>query len=163
MAEEKQWKQEVSGLTREDLSGLLAAAIKAAKEPTEAEQVKLTQQREQQVKEARSQAELARAQEQARERRWFGCPHAEVFNGRKFNKWVGQVNSDGLVKPVCNICHVEAPPFSAKLLPDEGKQGVNFEQWTDSSKDMLIQLHNKTYPEGCTNARCFVCSKKQPQ
>jgi hypothetical protein len=161
MAEEKQWKQEVSGLTEAGLKAILTEVIKAAKEPTEAEQVKLNADREKTLREIHSQAELAKTQEQVKQRRWDGCPHAESFNGRKFNKWVGQVNSDGLVKPICNICHVEAPPFSAKLLPDEGKQGVNFEQWHDASKSTLIELHKKTYEGGCKKAGCFVCAKVQ--
>jgi hypothetical protein len=148
-------------ISASQLQELLAAAIKAGKEPTALEQAKLDKERARIISDAKSAAELAKTNEVAEERKWQMCPHVAKYNGRIFNEWCGQVCSgDNMVRPVCNICHVEAPMFSATLLPDGGKQGVDFEHWTDFSKDTLAKLHQMTFPNGCDRAKCFVCKKK---
>lgn len=150
-------------ITRADLQSLMAetvaAAVKAAKEPTEAEQARLDKEKAQQLRSMKEMADLAKVQESSKNNRWFGCPHSDVYNGRMFYKWNGQVNSDGWVAPVCNICHVESPHFSASLLPDGGKQGVNFEAWVQPpTRELLGSLHKQSYKSGkCDKPGCFVC------
>lgn len=155
--------EQVLGLTKADLQQVLETVIKAAKEPDEATKQKMQQEAEARLGQFRQAAELAKTEESVKSRRWDGCPHAVNYKGQKYNKWQGQVNSNGLVVPVCNMCHVEAPPFSASLLPDQGKNGVNFEEWTwpDNAKALLVELHQKSFPKGCGKSNCVACKKTE--
>lgn len=157
MSQQAQAPQAPISLTYEQLQELM----RAAREPNEFEREKLERERDQRLGRAKHAAELAKSEEAQKARRWDGCAHYETYNGRKFWKWMGQVNSDGMVYPVCNLCHCEAPPFSASLLPEGGKQGVSFEAWNDPSRQMLIALHQKTFPKGCQKATCPVCHPKK--
>jgi len=148
--------EQMVSMTADQLQKLLEAVVVKMKEPTDAEKAQMEVERQALIRRQKEQAELARAQEQRSLIRRKNCPHHTVYNGKVFWKWGGQVHSDGLVHPVCNICHTEWPPFSAKLLPDEGKQGVGFET-ANPSKDQLTSLHKASFPKGCERARCFVC------
>jgi hypothetical protein len=156
-----QANEQVTGLTKADLQEMMLAVIKAAKEPTDAEKAKAEKEQQTFLSKAKEMADLAKTQEQTKKNRWLGCPHYDTYNGRRFNKWVGQVNSNGMVAPICNICHVEAPPFSATLLPDGGKQGVNFEAWNDASRETLEKLHRASFSGDCKKSGCLVCDQKK--
>lgn len=155
-------EQQSVAMTPAQFQSMLEAVVTKMKEPTEAEKAKMAQEQQRLLKQAKEQADIARAEEQRKANRWYGCPHSQTYNGRLFHKWNGQVNTNGFVTPVCNLCHVEAPPFSAKLLPDEGKQGVNFEQWVKCDKELLSDLHKKSFTDGdCKRTDCIVCHPKR--
>src|SRR5690242_19681583 len=150
---------ELTGFTKADLQELLEGLATKMKEPTKAEQEKINRDNEAIKAQFKQSAQFAEMEERKRARRWEGCPHAVVYNGRKIHKWVGQVNSDNHVVPVCMLCNVEAPKFSASLLPNGGKDGVNFQEpgawnWPDDTRGMFLGLHRQSFPQGCGKPDC---------
>ncbi len=150
----------VMQFTSADLQELLKAVVREMKEPTPAEKAKAAAEHEALRKQFEQAASLAKTEEEMKAKRWDACPHFEVFAGRKRHKWVGQVNSDGYVVPICNMCFVEAPKFSAKLLPEGGREGVRFSEWNDASKVVLLKLHAASFPQGCGKHGCPGCTGK---
>ena len=146
-------------ITHKDLQAMMESLVAKMKEPTEKEKAQAEKERAELLKRELEGRKLTESQIENERRRRESCPHFRTLNGQRKHGWVGQVNSDNLVRPVCKMCNSEWPPFSANLLPDSGRQGVNFEQWNYCDGELLNKLHKQTYPEGCGVGRCFICSK----
>lgn len=148
-------------MTKSELQQLLEGVAKILKEPTEKEKVQMEKERQDMLRKEGEARALHLSNQQKEEARRKNCAHQRTYNGRLFHGWVGQVNSDSFVVPICKYCRSEWPKFSSALLPDNGKNGVNFEEWNYCNAELLSTLHKQSFPEGCGVQRCFVCNTEK--
>ena len=105
-------------LDSETLKGIVAAAVKAAREPDEDTKRKLAEEKERMEARRQSMLAVAKAEEKQREDAWRNCNHTKP-NGRP--SVGGQVHSDGLYHPFCLRCQF---PFPARKPQDANVVGA---------------------------------------
>jgi len=135
---------------------------KELKKPTDVEQAKLDKEKAGLLQRELEARDRVVAEMKGREIARRNCPHFRTLaSGATKHSFRGQITSgDNLVHANCSQCHTEWPPFSAKLLPDEGKGGANLEVAV-LNPAVLTELHKATYPHKCARTRCFVCYPEQ--
>lgn len=100
-------------LTAAELQSLItssiAAAIKAAREPTPEEAVKLAREKAVEQRRELEKIALAIAEQERTENMWKNCEHKKE---RGESALMGQICSDGLIHLVCVHCGWPKPPYA---------------------------------------------------
>jgi hypothetical protein len=93
-----------------------------------------------------------------RQKREF-CLHSTIHPATKqrTSAWLGQVNSDGYIVPLCNLCKLEMP--KVKASDDQKANGVRFAEYSADqlTVDRFEKWHKSSFPTGCNRETCYVC------
>lgn len=140
----------------------LAAELR---KPTQAELDKAEKERQQQIRNARAEAEQARLDEKCRNGQKEYCTHMKPD---KSTRWGGQVGSDGCVRFFCNNCRDILPPVKAPM--EWIQNGVNCHSPEDVAgamrfitKDQIIGWHKADIAAGRQGpCECKYCVPAKP-
>jgi len=129
-----------------------AAEAKEKQEKREQEQAKRQAEALQIAQSAAAKAEIDR---QKREY----CLHSTIHPATKqrASAWIGQVNSDGYIVPLCNLCKLEMP--KVKASDDQKTNGVRFAEYAADqlSVERFERWHKASFPDGCERQTCYLC------
>lgn len=110
-------------LTAEQLTQLITAAVKAARQPNEYEQRKIDREMALEQRRHTEMVEMAKAEEESKAMRKRYCPH----NNGKSHTWVAQVHSPKGKQPyfiaTCQRCFSQLPPITC--APEQVTNGIN--------------------------------------
>lgn len=120
------------------MEGLKNFAVELRK-PTEFEQEKIDKELALRKQKLEARIRQAKIDEDVREMKRLGCSHT-MPNGR--HTFRGQVNSDGLITPICTICLTEFPKI--KATQDQISNGVNFEAYKQLDMATIERWSNLT-------------------
>jgi hypothetical protein len=108
---------------------------------------------------AKQMAESARQKADLDRRKREFCLHSVVHPATKQRStaWIGQVNSDGYIVPLCNLCSLEMPKIKAS--DDQRANGARFHEYSAEQLSVKVfeNAHRNAFPQGCERDMCYLC------
>lgn len=148
-----------------DLKDLLKVLLEEKAAEAKEKQEKRAQESAKRLIEARQMADSARERAEMDRRKRESCLHSVVHPATKQRStaWIGQVNSDGYIVPLCNLCKTEMPRIKAS--DDQKSSGARFAEY--SAEQLTVRkfeaAHKHDFPKGCERETCYLChSTKYP-